>query len=655
MWQSSSYFGAIGFTRPLQASKPTMALTTMTKMKTLTQSLMQAILGLSLAAPVLAADADNLLGARDAFHHKNDEQLAAYAAAMGNSPLLIYPHYWQALRALNNEDDQAVSRFLEGEPPSALTEKIRVEWLKSLGKRELWGRFGQEWALLQEAGRDDESRCYGDLWQLYQGHPPVDMDRFWDARTVPEGCNRLIAAAADRKVVGQEWLLTRVRLLVASNNIGAARDLAFRTRLPIDAAFGSRSNIGQSGLNAQEAMLYSLLERGRSNVDNAAALLMTEEAAIGPERAKFAWGQFALIAAKKQQALQAMQWFDKADPKQLTTEQWEWWVRSALRNERWTAVEAITHNMPADLAAKPAWRYWRARSLKALDRDTEATPLLTEVSHTTGFYGLLSLEEQGKVVDIAAPTAKPSDADIERVAAEPAVKRVRMLLDISKEQRRPELREDARKEWRWAMRGKPDTDLHAAAELAKRDGAYDFAIYSAERTKQNHDFSLRYLTPYRESAQRYANQLGVDEAWIYGLIRQESRFVTIARSGVGASGLMQLMPATAHWVAKKIGLGSYAVNDIDTNIQLGTWYLRYVHDSLGQTVLATAAYNAGPGRARAWENGRPLEGAIYAETIPFNETRDYVQKVMANSVYYAGGFGHGSVSLKSRLGIIPAR
>jgi soluble lytic murein transglycosylase len=633
----------------------TMTSTTMTTKKTLTHSLMLAMLGLGLTASALASDADNLLGARDAFQRKDDAQLAAYAAAMGNSPLLVYPRYWEALRAVTREDDHAVSQYLLGEIPSPLTEKVRNEWIKSLGKRELWGRFGQEWAQLPEAGRDDESSCYADLWLLNQGLVPAGMDRLHDSRTVPEGCNRLITTAAERKMVSPEWVLKRIRLLVAGNHVNAARDIAFRTKLPVDAALGASSMLEPTGLNAQEAMLFSLLERGRSNVETAAAQLMTEEEAIGPERAKFAWGQFALIAAKKQLAVQAMQWFGKADPKQLTSEQWEWWVRSALRNQQWPAVEMITRNMPSDLSAKPAWRYWRARSLKALGRGSEAGFLLNEASRSNGFYGVLAMEELGRALDLSPPAYKPSSVDLEHVESETIIQRVRRLLEVANQYQRPELREDALREWRWILRNRTDNYLLAAAELAKRDGAYDFAIYSAERTRLKHDYSLRYLSPYREVAQRYANQLGVDEAWVYGLIRQESRFVTVARSGVGASGLMQLMPGTARDVARKIGLSSYNINDIETNIQLGIWYLRSVNNRFGHPVLATAGYNAGPGRARTWQNDHPLEGAIYAETIPFLETREYVQKVMTNAVYYASGFGQGSVSLKARMGVVPAR
>jgi soluble lytic murein transglycosylase len=142
-------------------------------------------------------------------------------------------------------------------------------------------------------------------------------------------------------------------------------------------------------------------------------------------------------------------------------------------------------------------------------------------------------------------------------------------------------------------------------------------------------------------------------------MRQESRFIMDAKSSVGAKGLMQLMPATARWVAHKIGLADYRpgrVTDMDTNVILGTSYLKMVLDSLdNQPVLASAAYNAGPGRARKWRADRPLEGAIYAETIPLSETRDYVKKVMCNAVYYTALFENKPQSLKSRLGIVGPR
>jgi soluble lytic murein transglycosylase len=148
--------------------------------------------------------------------------------------------------------------------------------------------------------------------------------------------------------------------------------------------------------------------------------------------------------------------------------------------------------------------------------------------------------------------------------------------------------------------------------------------------------------------------IGLDPAYVYGLIRQESRFIMDARSGVGASGLMQVMPATARWTAKKIGMDSFTpdqLNDRDTNIAIGTGYLKLVLDDFGGSMaLAAAAYNAGPGRPRAWRNGPVMEAAIWAENVPFTETRDYVKKVLSNTTVYAAVLSGQPQSLKARLG-----
>ena len=145
----------------------------------------------------------------------------------------------------------------------------------------------------------------------------------------------------------------------------------------------------------------------------------------------------------------------------------------------------------------------------------------------------------------------------------------------------------------------------------------------------------------------------LDAAIVYGLIRQESRFITDARSHVGASGLMQLMPPTARWMAKQLGLPytPRQIDDRELNLQLGIGYLkRLVDDFEGSLAMATAAYNAGPGRPRRWREGPSLEVAIWAENIPFNETRDYVKKVLSNATYYSALMGGQAPSLKARLG-----
>ena len=205
-----------------------------------------------------------------------------------------------------------------------------------------------------------------------------------------------------------------------------------------------------------------------------------------------------------------------------------------------------------------------------------------------------------------------------------------------------------------------DRELLAAAEFACEKEVWDRCINTSERTRGEVDWNQRFPMPFRDAVVKRSREIGLDPAYVYGLIRQESRFIMDARSGVGASGLMQIMPATARWTAKKIGLTGFTLdqlNDRDTNIAIGTGYLKLLVDDFeGALPLAAAGYNAGPGRPRNWRNGPAvLEGAAWAENIPFNETRDYVKKVLANTTSYAAILSGQPQSLKARMGNVGPR
>jgi len=217
------------------------------------------------------------------------------------------------------------------------------------------------------------------------------------------------------------------------------------------------------------------------------------------------------------------------------------------------------------------------------------------------------------------------------------------------------------REWNYSTNlhtagGMTDRELLAAAALACQNELWDRCINTSERTRDLQDHAQRFPMPHRALVIRRAAEIGLDPAYVYGLIRQESRFVTDARSGVGASGLMQVMPATARWTARKIGLTdfqSHQITDRDTNILIGTAYLKFALDDLeGSLPLAAAAYNAGPRRARAWREGAVLPGEIWAENIPFEETRDYVKKVLANTTSYAALITGQPQSLRARMGVV---
>ncbi len=220
------------------------------------------------------------------------------------------------------------------------------------------------------------------------------------------------------------------------------------------------------------------------------------------------------------------------------------------------------------------------------------------------------------------------------------------------------------REWNYATNlsragGMTDRELLAAAQMACDREIWDRCINTSERTKVEFDLEQRFPMPFRDTVVRRSQQINLDPAYVYGLIRQESRFIMNAQSHVGASGLMQVMPATARWTARKLGMAGFTpdqITDRDTNIAIGTGYLKLVLDDFaGSMPLAAAAYNAGPGRPRNWRNGPVMEAAAWAENVPFNETRDYVKKVLANATAYASILTGQPQSLRARLGAIGPR
>lgn len=602
---------------------------------------------------------------RQAFRDKNLERIQAAAEQLKDTPLAIYGRYWPIALDPANVNEELIQAFLRDYPSDWLSDRVRLDYAKRLAKAGRWAEFRRESALIVEG--DDGLNCFR-LQQRIGNNEAAAFkeakDLWFTGAQLPESCDPVFNALLSRQLLSRENIWRRIQLAMEANQFGLAqyinrmfaagqgfdqRDMNDSLNKPaafLDRLTGSIQTRGQ-----QEMAVAAVARLARTELARAASALQRLEPELSASQKAYGWGRLGINAARRHDP-SALAWFGRSDLTQLSDDEREWYVRAALRAYQWDTVTRVIRSMTLSEQAEASWRYWLARALKVNGQNVEASKIFAPLSLEHHFYGLLAREELETVVDTATGRYQASDADVKEIEKQVGVQRALALF-------RMDARAEAIKEWNWSTRKLEDRQLIAAAELARREAWYDRAIYAADRTRFTHDFSLRYLTPYRDITRVYAAQVNLDDAWVYGLIRQESRFVSHAKSGVGASGLMQLMPATAAWVARKLGMRGYSptvVNEIGTNVQLGTYYLRSVLDQLGsQPILATAAYNAGPGRARNWQANAPLEGAIYAETIPFTETRDYVKKVMANAQYYALGFGERSLTFKQRLGTIPAK
>jgi soluble lytic murein transglycosylase len=612
-------------------------------------------------ATASAAADDDFLAARDAFRAGDARKLDFLARRLGNYVLEPYVAYYQLRLRLEDASPAEVRRFLSSYAETPLARSMLAEWLRQLGKAGQWDQFDAE--IPRYTGEDLEIACYSVQSKLRTA--PADAlaqarSLWFVPRDLPESCSPIFNALAQDQRLAQEDIWTRVRSGLEAGQIAvaqrawqylaAANQPDYRTLTLISsnpAGYLDRNDFDLQTRAGRETAMFATYRLARSAPSQAAAYWARLETRFTPEERGYVWGQLAYLGAMKHDP-DALSWFAKASD--LSDVQLGWKVRAALRQRDWREVLAGIDAMTDKEREQATWRYWKARALKAMGRDEEAIVLLKPLASEYHFYGQLALEEMGEQISTPPVTFKPSAADLRAMEHNASIRRALELYRLG-------LRVEAVREWVWAIRNFDDRQLLTAAEVARRNELYDRAINTADKTESLHDFTLRYLTPYRQVLRVRARQMNLDEAWVYGLIRQESRFITDARSRVGAGGLMQLMPDTAKWVARKMGLRHIAnVTSVDTNLSLGTYYLRHVLDSLdGQPVLASAAYNAGPGRARAWRPDTAIEGAIYAETIPFNETRDYVKKVMSNASYYGNVLSQQMQSLKERLGIIGPR
>ncbi|QWD70300.1 transglycosylase SLT domain-containing protein [Polynucleobacter sp. UB-Siik-W21] len=598
----------------------------------------------SKAAPAEITDADRMfIDLREAARKNDVFRTQQLSANLANYPFDDYVAYFRIKPQLfdsaggprnDYSADTQVVAFLNQYQGTALADRMRNDWLLVLGKRKDWARFDAEYAkfVLDD---DTQVKCYSLVSKLSQGENPTKLaidsraillDPSYFGQACQELVPSLVAAGgmtpSEAKAIGR-----------------AASERGFDTMAK---RLGGDDPIGE------------IVRAAKADPSKAYRDFLQTSSRYSKENQAVAWGVIGQFLAKKldpnaddayrlQQAL--------GYNELLSVESQEWKVRAALRAKDWVLVKnAIDGMNPVIRSKDPAWTYWYGRASKAEGQDAKAKDSFEMIADQYNFYGQLAREELGKS-NHAPSRTKVTESEIDAMASHKGFIRGERLYAMN-------LRFEGNREWNWELRNMTDKQLLAAAEYAKRVNLYDRVVNTADRTKQEHDFSLRYPTPYRDELSPIARQIDLNLAWAYGLIRQESRFIMNASSSVGASGLMQVMPNTAKYVAKKIGMTNYTndkLTDTNTNLTLGSNYLNMVLIDLdGSWVLASAAYNAGPSRSKAWREKLtgPTEGAIFAETIPFNETRTYVKNVLSNANYYSSVMNGQTQSLKQRLGVI---
>ncbi len=617
--------------------------------------------------PLLAAVGDeNIVAAREAVQKGDRNVLEKLAASNDAHVLMPYVRYWLLVNKLARPEPvptKELEQFLDANSGTLLAERIRAVWMTRLMKDQDWKGLLNVFGMLQAPNQEQICQSWTARINTGDRLTLADASSRWKKLVnAPAACNDVLKAIVKARLVNDDAVWWRFREQMQLRNPAVAKETlgwfasnadpgpqAFKQIVSAPATYLDRlpANFASSR-KGRELAIAALIRLMRTDLDGARRRFTRVQDRLKAEERAYVWSHLAYQAALSH-APQALDWYKAAGNATLSPNQRAWRIRAALRANEWRLVQTFIEALPPAERESPQWTYWLARAYAARGNADEAMSLYLRLADIPDYYGLLANEEMGLPFELPTNTTPILSEYQSQVKTDAGLARALALFRLG-------MRVEGEREWNWALRNKSDDFLLAAAQLALENNIYDRAINTAERIREQGHYDLRFLMPYRALLEPHVTSQNLELGWVYGVIRQESRFIVPARSTAGAQGLMQVMPATGKWVAKKVGMADYKPNklsDPETNVYLGTQYMRMVLDELdNHPVLASAGYNAGPGRARRWRSTTPLEGAIYVETIPIHETQDYVKKVMTNTVIYAAMLEGKPQSLKSRLGFV---
>ncbi|MBV0931953.1 transglycosylase SLT domain-containing protein [Marinobacterium weihaiense] len=610
-----------------------------------------------LAAP---ATADTLAETQDELRDAFVKSYTAIAAdpdsisemmheTLGHYPLYPYLEYRLLNSQLEQQTQARIDDFLQRHEDTPLYGRLLFAWARHTGEQGHWQNFEQTWSriqrpstslqclngrrLLDQGSQDAAWQTARMLWTVGHSQPDICDPLFepWlksDNFTSADALNRYVAALTKGRT-GLATYITRF-LTTAEDKLRAEQALKlYKTpRLLLD----DPNQLSKDHPHRHALLEMNVRRLARSDLDAAIRLWVRDRDRLQvPEEAQQELtGYLGVWRSKRFPGSNGRQLLAKLDPHYTHAELTGWRIRLALTDRDWQQVNSLIGKLPESERLSDRWQYWDAIARQHLGKPVQDQ--LRTLAGERSFYGFMAAQLLGQDYALNDEPAQFSQEALDTLAATPSFERMRELLAL-------ERYTDARSEWNLAVADMTPEQIHLAAHLVKRFGWHHQGIRGAIKSGQWNDMQLRFPAPHTELYQRHAKARSIDPTWALAVTRQESAFWMGARSHVGARGLMQLMPATARATARRHGIplaGLGALNEPDTNIQLGTAYLSEVAKRFdGNQAYASAAYNAGPHRVSRWLEARgklPLD--IWIETIPFDETRGYVQNVLSFRVIY---------------------
>ena len=585
---------------------------------------------------------------------------SADISALKNYSLYPYLEYQQIANNLSSTSTQSIETFILNNADSPLSIKLRDSLMERYNKE---GQWGQTFTLFQGENTSIKARCLHTQARIELGDTKsalVDGKKLWlSGRDRPKQCDGLFRLLAGNQQLSRDDYWERITLAMdrgaTSLSKSLSKKLGKRDRALVNVWVQARSNperalrkaiLGDDTAHSRDVIAYAIKRIARRNTTKAKKQFQSALKNYNfdiPQQAEI--NRYIAVRDALDHESHSLITLSSIPEKYRDVEANEWLARIALRDGDWkTVLDAVTA-MPADKQEDSNWKYWRARALEATKKPQEAMPLYQSLSKNASFYGFLAADHLGQPYTILEQRSPELDHLIPGLLKEPAIQRALELFELG-------MKKEARAEWFFALEKRNKLQVLAAAKLAQQRNHHFTAILTISRTKDWNQIELRFPMAYEGLIREEAKVQNVHPALIYGVARRESAFDPNIVSSAKAQGLMQLIPSTAKQVSRSLGikkLSRSATFDPETNIRLGAKYLKSLLEKFdGNYALATASYNAGPHRMPRWAPDYPLEAARWVESIPYKETRNYVQAVMAYMTIYEYKL-NGSESKVTRL------
>jgi len=570
-----------------------------------------------------------------------------YESALRDYPLEPYLAYDELTARLKTASNAEIEKFLaeHGDLPQVGWMKLR--WLRWLAERGEWSTFASYY---DPTLNFTELDClYGQY--LYHSNLPEEAsaqaEQLWlVGKSQPNACDPLFSQWERNGGLTLALRWQRTKLAAEAGQYGLASaltrnqpSLAQPGELLVDVAQKPQMLRNTGSFVPADRQMADIVGLGlrrlaRQNPEQALELLEVYGSRLpfsSEEKVAIA-RSIGLTFAKRFDA-RALKVMAQYDPELRDNTVSEWRARLLLRLGRWNDAHELTARLPEDLAKTPRWRYWQARSLQlAQPQNPQSASLYQPLASERDFYGFLAADQVKLPYQLNNQPMVIPPKVMQKVRNTAGIRRAIEFHDRGQIV-------DGRREWYHVSRLFSREELVAQARIAFDKQWYFPAIRTISQAQYWDDLDIRFPMAYQSTLTREARNRDLHSSWVFAITRQESAFMADAKSHVGATGLMQLMPATAKETAKRFGIPMSSTNQLinpNVNIQLGAAYLRQLYGQFnGNRVLASAAYNGGGGNVRKWLRGADhLPADVWIETIPFDETRQYVQNVLAYSVIY---------------------